>query len=92
LKDMLVLFNLKASTEEYRYLSIHVLEAPWKSTSLEHMAWFQRPRVLGLLLEWHQISEWGLQKIEKGLRLQGWVPAGFAPLGCDLKRPGGSFK
>jgi hypothetical protein len=35
--------QFKASTEEYGYLSIHVLEAPWQRTSLEHMAQFQRP-------------------------------------------------
>jgi hypothetical protein len=35
--------QFKASTEEYGYLSTHVLEAPWWSTSSEHVAWFQHP-------------------------------------------------
>jgi hypothetical protein len=33
--------QFKASTKEYRYLSIHILEVPWQSTSSEHMARFQ---------------------------------------------------
>jgi hypothetical protein len=56
-------------TEGYRY--IHVLEAPWQSTSSVQRAQFHHPSVLGLLVQWHQISELALQKTKKSLRLQG---------------------